>query len=101
MQQTRSLITKEESPRRNTTLPENATDDLVIALWLKVHRSPRTRDAYRADIDDLQEFTKGKLLQQLTILDLMNFEDDLRKEGKRESSIARKISAVKSLLTFC
>jgi integrase/recombinase XerD len=98
----KALIPAQENTRRtNPTLPENATDALVINMWLRAHPSPRTRDAYRADIVDLCAFTDDKQLQTLSLLDLLDFETHLADDGKRPTSIARKLSAVKSLLTFC
>ena len=82
-------------------VPENATDDMVIDLWLLIHRSAATRDAYRSDIDRLRAFTSHKPLQQVTLLDLIEYEAYLTDSGLRKSSIARKLSAIKSLLTFC
>jgi integrase/recombinase XerD len=87
--------------RRNTTLPTGANDALVFETWLRAHRSERTREAYRADINDLFDFTGNKPLQELGLIDLLDFEGHLMQEGKRSTSIARKLSAVKSLLTFC
>lgn len=87
--------------RRNTTLPTGANDALVLETWLRAHRSELTREAYRADITDLFDFTANKLVQKLTLVDLFDFEGHLTQEGKRPTSIARKLSAVKSLLTSC
>src|SRR5712692_4088500 len=97
-----SLAVRTETTRRaNPTLPEGATDALVIDLWLRSHRSPKTRAAYKADLVDLFAFTEDKPLQGLSLLDLLDFETHLEDLGLRPSSIARKLSAVKSLLTFC
>jgi site-specific recombinase XerD len=74
---------------------------LVFDTWLRAHRSHRTRDAYHTDITNLFDFTGNKALQELTLLDLLDFEVHLTQEGKRPTTIARKLSAVKSLLTFC
>ncbi len=98
---TNLLPISQHTKRTNPTLPEGATDTLAIDMWLRSHRSPKTREAYRADIADLFAFTIGKHLQELTLLDLLDFEAHLTQEGKRIASIARKLSAVKSLLTFC
>src|SRR6266705_403323 len=98
---TNLLPISQHTKRTNPTLPEGATDTLAIDMWLRSHRSPKTREAYRADIADLFAFTIGKHLQELTLLDLIDFEAHLTQEGKRIASIARKLSAVKSLLTFC
>jgi integrase/recombinase XerD len=66
-------------------------------MWLK-HRPETTQEAYRRDIASLLEFT-SRTLQQLTLLDLQNFADHLN--GQAPTTVARKLSAVKSLLSFC
>jgi integrase/recombinase XerD len=82
---------------QSLVIPENATDALVIEMWL--HNRPKhTQDAYRADIAALLTFT-GKTIQQWTLLDLQCFSDSMIRQA--ETSQARRLSAVKSLLTFC
>src|SRR6266702_5818037 len=84
--------------RRNTTLPENATDDLVVNMWL--HGRPKTtQEAYRADIKNLNTFTGDRPLQQLTLKDLQDYQDSLI--GQAPKTVVRRLSALKSLLTFC
>lgn len=87
----------EASARRNTTLPDGATDALVIDTWLR-GRPLTTQEAYRADIASLFDFTGNTPLQRLTLVDLYDFADSMR--GQAPTSIARRLSAVKSLLTF-
>lgn len=84
--------------RQNTTLPENATDEMVIAMWLK-QRPKNTQTAYKQDIKDLDAFTNHTPLQQLNLLQLQNFADSLNEQ--EPATVARKMSAIKSLLTFC
>lgn len=81
---------------QSLTIPENATDALVIEMWLH-NRPTHTQTAYRVDIAALLAFT-GKSLQAVTLLDLQNFSDSLA--GLQLTSINRKLSAVKSLFTF-
>src|SRR5947207_15281657 len=84
--------------RANTTLPPNATDELAIKTWL--HGRPlTTQESYRSDIAALCEFTEHKPLQLLTLVDLQDWEDSMA--GQASTSIARRLSAIKSLLTFC
>jgi integrase/recombinase XerD len=85
----------------NATLPDHSSDPLVIDTWLRTHRSERTREAYRADIRLLQEFTDHKPLQTVTLVDLLNFQDELVQRREATTTQARRISAIKSLLTFC
>src|SRR5260370_40530995 len=81
----------------NPTLPESATDALVIDTWLR-GRPLTTQEAYRADIMSLFDFTSNKPLQRLTLVDLLDFQESMA--GQAPTSIARRLSAVKSLLTF-
>jgi integrase/recombinase XerD len=93
------LIPWKSNPKqeRNTTLPENATDEMVVTIWL--HGRPKnTQESYRADITALCAFIGNKPLQQVTLLDLQQFQDSMA--GQAETSIARRLSAIKSLLTF-
>lgn len=97
-QETRLPEVVVEQPRLNTTLPENATDDSVIDLWLKQH-APLTQQAYARDIKAFRAFLGYKQLQQITLADLQALKDSL--DYLAEATAARRISAVKSLLTFC
>lgn len=94
-------VYQDPAKRSNTTLPEDATDDMAIQTWMRTHRSARTRDAYAADIRDLQLFLRGKPLQQITLIDLLDFQDELVRQRGQPTTVARKLFAVKSLLTFC
>jgi integrase/recombinase XerD len=93
----RSLaVAHRSTPRITTMLPEEATDTIVIEMWL--HGRPHnTQAAYRADIAALLEWT-GKPLQQMTLRDLQQFADSL--VAQTATSLARHLSAVKSLLSF-
>jgi hypothetical protein len=74
------------SSRRNTMLPAGATDALVIDTWLR-GRPLTTQEAYRADIDALNDFTGHKPLRQLTLVDLYDFADSMI--GQAPTSIAQ------------
>jgi len=84
--------------RENTTLPENATDDMVIASWLD-GRPPSTQQTYQIDIAMMRAYLQ-KPLQQITLIDLQHYMHSLERDHA-PTSIARKLYAVKSLLTFC
>lgn len=84
--------------RQNTTLPEDATDDLVITMWLK-QRPVNTRSAYQTDIASLRAFTNDTPLKQINLFQLQQWTDSMSEYAP--SSIARHISAAKSLLSFC
>lgn len=84
--------------RLNTTLPEGATDDLVVHMWL-AGRPETTKAAYLAAITALQAFTGGLSLGQINLLHLQEFIERLSAD-LAPASVAQRISAVKSLLTF-
>lgn len=78
------------------TMPAQArSDDHLIELWLHP-RSPRTRKAYVADVDLFRTHV-GVSLCDLTLSDLYSFQDSIAHLAP--VSQARKISAVKSLLS--
>jgi integrase/recombinase XerD len=73
-----------------------ATDAELVALWLH-GRGKATTCAYRADAAALLDHV-GKPLRTVTLGDVQGFIDTLA--GLAPASRARKISAVKSLLSF-
>lgn len=77
--------------------PAQARDDEhLLQLWLH-GRPDTTAEAYRADIAALRAFT-GKEVRQTTVGDVQAFADTLG--GMKPASIARKLSSIKSLLTY-
>jgi integrase/recombinase XerD len=77
--------------------PAQADNDAtVIRLWLH-GRSPATTRAYRADAAAFLAHA-GKGLRALTVGDVQDFVDSM--EGAASASRARRVSAVKSLLTY-
>src|SRR4051794_32632313 len=72
------------------------SDIALVAFWLH-GRSVRTKRAYEADARRLLDHT-GKSLRELTLGDMQQFADSLAHLA--QSSQARTLSAVKSLLTF-
>lgn len=71
------------------------TDGGLVELWLARH-SEATQRAYRYDVATLTEHT-GKPLSQTRLTDLQSWADSL---VGAQSSIIRRISAVKSLFSF-
>ncbi len=72
------------------------TDEQLIRLWL--HGRPATTvRAYTADVDRFRAFV-DKPLGSVTVGDVQAFSDTL--DGLSDASRARKLSAVKSLLSF-
>jgi integrase/recombinase XerD len=73
-------------------------DEHLIRLWLH-GKSVNTRDAYLRDVLQFTEFVDVPL-PQLRLEQLQDFADHLEALSLRESTRARKLSAVKSLLSF-
>ncbi len=72
------------------------TDEQLLRLWLHGRPATTTR-AYTADVDRFRAFV-GKPLQSVTVGDVQAFADTL--DGLSDATRARKLSAVKSLLSF-
>lgn len=75
------------------------SDAQLIDLWLS-GKSPNTREAYRRDIDYFLQFIEGKALQQVTLNDFQAYRQAIAALGWAESTVARRLNAVKSLLTY-
>lgn len=85
------------TPRTPPAIPVQAdSDERLIDLWLH-SRPASTRRAYTADIAGFLRQV-GKPLRQVTLGDLQGYADTLATLAT--ASQARKLSAVKSLLTF-
>jgi integrase/recombinase XerD len=72
----------------------------MIRLWLH-GKSANTIKSYRRDIYEFLTYAGGVELNQITLNQLQGFETALGELGKSQNTIARKLAAVKSLLTFC
>lgn len=72
--------------------------------YLRAERglSPNTLAAYTADLQELQVQLdeRGTTLESLSRDDLFAYEARLRRLGRKPTSVARKLSAVKTFLTF-
>jgi len=79
-------------------LPTGTTDEMLIGMWLR-NAAESTKDAYRADLKQFFEFVKVSI-QQINLLHLQNYQDELESSGLERSTIARKLKSVKSLLSF-
>ena len=85
--------------RRSAHLPAQADDDAhLVRLWLH-GKSPNTRDAYERDLRAFVDFADVPL-QQLTLQHVQDWADWLEAHGLAGTTRARKLSAVKSLLSF-
>jgi integrase/recombinase XerD len=88
-----------------------SSDDIVaqedvttIELWLRSKRSKHTQKAYTRDITAfyvfLQQNERSTTIKGVTLKDIQDYTDYLKGKYKEPSTQARKIAAVKSLLTF-
>uniref|UniRef100_UPI000C082D84 tyrosine-type recombinase/integrase n=1 Tax=Synechococcus sp. BDU 130192 TaxID=2042059 RepID=UPI000C082D84 len=75
------------------------TTEQMIGLWLH-GKSKNTINAYRRDIYEFLTFAGGVELGRVTLNHLHNYETALGELGRSPNTIARKLAAVKSLLTF-
>lgn len=75
------------------------SDQQLIDLWLH-GKSANTQQAYRRDIAYLLAFLGGKSLQTVTLNDVQAFDAALRQQGYSESTVKRRMNAVKSLLKY-
>lgn len=89
-----------EQPAPQTMLPADTTDAQIVALWLKQHAS-QSQDAYARDLARFLDFLGAPQLRAITLPDLQRFKDYLAEQGLSRATIARRLSAVKSLLSFC
>lgn len=76
-----------------------STEDM-IRLWLH-GKSANTVKAYQRDIYEFMTFVGGVALSRVTLNHLQSYEIALNDLGRSPNTIARKIAAIKSLLTFC
>lgn len=82
-------------------LSTEAVGDLeVIDLWLSTKRSERTRQEYRADVAIFLSGLMPRGIQQATLEDVIRFRDRLTGLCS-PATVNRRLSAVKSLLSFC
>ena len=89
-------------PQQQTNQPvvprQAHTDAQLIELWLH-GRSKHTQRAYRADVR--QFFDRAdKRLHDLTLGDIQQFADELERSPLASATNHRKLSAIKSLLSF-
>jgi integrase/recombinase XerD len=78
--------------------PQATSDEGMISLWLGLHVDRRnTVSAYTADARSFVRFV-GKPLRSVTVRDVQAFKASL--DGLADTSIARRLSAIKSLIGF-
>lgn len=86
------------------------TDQQIVRLWLDAKRSLHTRKAYARDIAVFNDFLAGltlggtpprpEQLSAVTVAHLEQFLKHMERQGIPPRTSARRLSAVKSLLTF-
>lgn len=75
------------------------SDKELIDLWLH-DKTPNTFDAYRRDAEEFRWFIEDKPLSRVVLNDLMFYSDALKQQGRAPATVNRKLSAVKSLLSY-
>lgn len=85
-------------PQEGSILPINTTDAMLIGMWLH-ELADSTKEAYMTDIQQFLEHA-GVSLQQVMLPHLYVYKDELQIQGLEPATVARKLKAVKSLLTF-
>lgn len=106
---TAAIVLVEQAPRaaiERRTIDESPTnrsgaadDDGIVRIWLRSHRSPNTRDAYARDVAGLLAFLadRERSIRSATVDDVSSWAEAL---AGVDATRARRISAIKSLLTF-
>jgi integrase/recombinase XerD len=74
-------------------------DKELIDLWLH-DKTSNTVDAYRRDAEEFRWFIEDKPLSRVVLNDLMFYSDALKQQGRAPATVNRKLSAVKSLLSY-
>ena len=74
------------------------TDAALYTMWLN-GLSAASKRTYTAGLEEFREYT-DKPLNQITVEDLQGYENELQDKGLRPASIAIRIAAVKSLLSY-
>lgn len=83
---------------RETVLPENTTDDQLIAMWLH-GKAKQTQEEYMRDIRQFHDYISVGL-QWVTLPDLQSYADELALLDIQPATIARRLKSIKSLLSF-
>ena len=86
------------NPPTSSLAEVNSTNQL-LDLWLH-GKSAQSQRAYRGDIAAFSAFIDGKLLTQVTLNDVQAFATALNLQGYSTATQNRRLSAIKSLLSF-
>lgn len=82
-----------------TKLAEVNSTGQLLDLWL-YGKSAQSSRAYQSDVHAFLAFIDGKLLTQVTLNDVQAFAQALLKQGYSSATQNRRLSAIKSLLSF-
>ncbi len=82
-----------------SSLAEVNSTSQLLDLWLH-GKSAQSSRAYLGDVRAFLAFIDGKLLTQVTLNDVQAFATALLKQGYSSSTQNRRLSAIKSLLSF-
>lgn len=82
----------------STGLTNAGSDEHLIRLWLR-SKSPNSIDAYSRDIHQFMSVT-GLGLKEVKLEHIWSWMDGLSAEGLATSTLARKLAALKSLMSF-
>lgn len=74
-------------------------DAQMIEMWLS-DKSVNTRKSYRRDVDYWLKFLEGKPMQRVTLNDFQAYRRALEAQRWAESTVLRRLNAVRSLLTY-
>lgn len=82
-----------------TPLADCKTNSDLIELWLH-GKSPHSQRSYRRDVESFLAFIEAKPLPQVTLNDVQAFSSASESQGYSTNTLKRRISAVKSLLSY-
>ena len=107
MKKRSSMLTERNSrgapPRYSVTAPptlaECKNNDELIELWLH-GKSPHSQRAYRRDVGYFLGFIEMKPLPLVVLNDVQAFASAIEAQGYSSNTILRRLSAVKSLLSY-
>ena len=83
---------------QESVLPENTSDDQLIAMWLH-DKSDSTQEEYTRDVGQFREYVAVPL-KRLTLPDLQAYADELKLLDIKPATIAHRLKSIKSLLSF-
>lgn len=89
----------EVRPTSRLKLADCDSDQQLVDMWLH-GKSPHTADAYRRDVNEFRWFVEDKPLGRVVLNDLIFYYDALVQQGRSPATVKRKLSAVKSVLTY-